>query len=413
MAPVLTADGRLLFGTRFARLFAYGLLSVVLVLYLSAMGLSEERIGLLLTLTLLGDTAISLWLTTTADRVGRRKMLLVGALLMTFAGAVFALSVEYWVLVLAATLGVISPSGNEVGPFLPIEQAALAQTVPAERRTLVFAWYSLAGSVATAAGALCGGAISQLVQVAGATGADVYRPLAVLYGVIGLLLAVGFTRLSPTAEVAGKDRPAGPAGARSRLGLHGSLPAVLKLSGLFAVDAFGGGFVTQGIVAYWFYLRFAVEPAVIGAIFFGANLLAGVSALAAAWVARRIGLVNTMVLTHLPSNVLLLLVPLMPSLWLAVLVLLLRFSISQMDVPARQSYTLAVVRPEERSAASGVTGVARSVGAALSPLLATVMVGDPALRSLPFFLAGGLKIGYDLVLYWAFAAHRPPDEGRG
>src|SRR5207302_6889910 len=164
MMRALTADGRLLFGTRCARLFAYGLLSVVLVLYLSSVGLSDGQIGLLLTLTLLGDTAISLWLTTTADRLGRRRMLLAGSLLMIAAGVVFAFTSDFWLLLVAATVGVISPTGNEVGPFLSIEQAALSQTLPSERRTHAFAWYNLVGSVATAAGALCGGVLTQVME---------------------------------------------------------------------------------------------------------------------------------------------------------------------------------------------------------------------------------------------------------
>ena len=182
---------------------------------------------------------------------------------------------------------------------------------------------------------------------------------------------------------------------------------------LFALDAFGGGFVMQGVVAYWFHLRFGADPATLGAVFFGANLLAACSALAAAWVARRVGLLNAMVFTHLPSNVLLLLVPLMPDLGPAVAVLLLRFSISQMDVPTRQSYTVAVVSPDERSAASGVTGVARSIGSAISPMLATALIGVPSLAGVPFFLAGGIKIVYDLLLYRSFAAVRPPEEAIG
>jgi MFS family permease len=407
----LSADGWLLFGTRCARLFAYGLFSVVLVLYLRAVGLTEGGIGLLLLLTLLGDTANSLWLTTSADRIGRRNMLLAGALLMVFAGAVFALSSNFWLLLLAATIGVISPSGNEVGPFLSIEQAALSQTVPDERRTEVFAWYNLVGSVATAAGALCGGAMTQLMQGHDFTGPDCYRPVVFAYWAVGLLLAGAFACLSQAAEVSAIDPATALATTSpSRFGLPRSLPVVLKLSGLFALDAFGGGFVIQSVVAYWFRQRFGVDLAVIGAIFFAANLLAGASALAAAAVARRIGLVNTMVFTHLPSKVLLLLVPLMPTAWLAALVLLLRFSISQMDVPARQSYTVAVVSPDERSAASGVTGVARSIGAAVSPLLAVLFVGSTRLMSVPFFLAGGIKIVYDLLLYRAFVTVKPPEE---
>jgi MFS family permease len=174
---------------------------------------------------------------------------------------------------------------------------------------------------------------------------------------------------------------------------------------LFALDAFGGGFILQSIVAYWFYLRFHLDPAVLGSIFFVANLLAAASALGAASLARRFGLINTMVFTHLPSNVLLILVPLMPNLALADTVLLVRFCISQMDVPTRQSYTMSVVRPDERSAASGITTVARSVGAAISPTLAGFCLANPHLISLPFFIAGGVKIVYDLCLYRAFVSH--------
>jgi len=301
--------------------------------------------------------------------------------------------------------------GFEVGPFLSVEHAALAQAVPAGRRTAVFAWHNLVGSLATALGSLCGGVASDLLQAGGITGAGSYRPVVVAYGVAGLVLAALFARLSPAAEVQIEGNPS-PAGATppARFGLHRSRGTVYRLAALFALDAFGGGFVMQGVVAYWFHVRFGADPAIIGAIFFGANLLAACSALAAAWVARRVGLLNAMVLTHLPSNVLLLLVPLMPDLGLAVAVLLLRFSISQMDVPTRQSYTVAVVSPDERSAASGVTGVARSVGSAISPMLATALIGVPSLAGVPFFLAGGVKIVYDLLLYRSFAAIRPPDD---
>jgi MFS family permease len=187
------------------------------------------------------------------------------------------------------------------------------------------------------------------------------------------------------------------------LGLHESKGTIFKLSLLFALDAFGGGFVIQSIIAYWFHIRFQLDPAMIGTIFLFANLLAGVSALAAGWLARRIGLINTMIFTHLPSNVLLILVPLMPDVYWAIGLLLLRFSISQMDVPTRQAYTMAVVRPDERSAAAGVTAVARSVGASISPMLATLLVGSAGWMSMPFFLAGSIKIVYDLLLYRAFA----------
>jgi MFS family permease len=403
----LTPDGWLLFGTRCIRLFAYGSLSVVLVFYLTSLGLSTSQTGMLLTLTLVGDTVVSLFLTTRADRIGRRRMLIVGAVLMAAAGLTFACTSNFVFLLVAGTIGVISPSGNEVGPFLPIEQAALSHVVPSETRTAVFAWYTLAGSLATAAGSLVGGMLSGVLQKSATTPLGSYRAVVFLYAALGVLLAVLFTRLSSAAEVRS------PGDAPSFLGLGRSRDVVLRLSGLFAVDSFAGGFVVQSFAAYWFYLRFGVNPATLGAIFFGANVLAGFSALLASRLAARFGLVRTMVFTHLPSNILLILVPLMPTLPLAILVLFMRFSISQMDVPTRQSYTMAVVRPEERSAAAGVTGVARTTGAAIAPIFAGLLFARPALISVPFFIAGTLKIVYDLLLYRAFVTVRPPEETTG
>ena len=413
MAPRPSRDVALLFATRSVRLFAYGFLAVVLVLYLAEAGLSEGRIGLLLSLTLLGDTALSLWITTRADRVGRRRMLLLGAAMMVAAGVLFAASTAFWVLLVAATIGIISPAGNEVGPFLAIEQAALAQSLPATERTRVFAWYALAGSLATAAGSLCGGLLSRGLQDRGLAPLAANRVVVLGYALLGGVLLLLFTRLGPEAEAprtARVDRR--PALLEPGLGLHGSRRVVLRLSSLFALDAFAGGFVVQSFVAFWFHARFGADEATLGAIFFGANVLAGLSALSAGWLARRIGLVNTMVFTHLPSNVLLLLVPLMPTLPLAITVLLLRFSISQMDVPTRQSYTMAVVAPDERSAAAGVTGIARTVGASLAPLAAGPLFAVPALASLPFLVAGGLKIVYDLLLWRDFRRIAPEEERR-
>jgi MFS family permease len=387
-------------------MFGYGLASVVLVLYLAALGLPDPIIGVLLALTLLGDAAISLWLTTHADRVGRRRVLLAGALLMCLAGLGFASSSALPVLLLAATIGVISPSGNEVGPFLAVEQAALSQTIDDRARTRVFAWFNLTGSFATATGALAGGGLAGALIAGGRAPVDSYRLVIILYALLGLVLAALFWQVSPRVETV----QAPEASISRRLGLHRSRGIVARLSVLFAVDAFGGGLVPQSLVAYWFYLRFGADPAVLGGVFFGANLLAGISALAAARIADRIGLVRTMVFTHLPSNVLLAAVPLMPTLQLAIIVLLVRFSISQMDVPTRQSYTMAVVDPDERSAAAGVTGIARSLGASVSPLIAAPLFGVASLAAVPFLLAGGLKIGYDLALYRAFRSLRPEHE---
>jgi MFS family permease len=407
----LTRDGWLLFVTRFARLFAYGSLSVILVLYLIGLGLTEAQSGLVLTLTLAGDVVVSLLLTTQADRIGRRRMLVIGAVLMAAAGLAFASTRNLLFLIVAGTIGVISPSGHEVGPFLSIEQAALSHIVPSQARTEVFAWYTLIGSLATALGALCGGFLTQALQQTCMTPVASYRAVVLAYAALGIVLAFLFTRLSALVEVGTVLKGAvSRAGIGTVLGITRSRDVVLKLSSLFALDAFGGGFVVQSFAAYWFYLRFGVEPAMLGAIFFWANVLAGISALVASRLAARIGLVRTMVFTHLPSNVLLIFVPLMPNLSLAVLVLLLRFSISQMDVPARQSYTVAVVAADERSAAGGFTGVARTTGAAISPLFAGFLFAKPSLISVPFFIAGTLKIVYDLMLYRGFATVRPPEE---
>jgi len=412
--PSLTTDGRLLFATRFVRLFAYGALSVVLVLHLVGLGLSETDAGLLLTATLFGDALLSLFITTRADRLGRRWMLIVGASLMAAAGIAFATTHQMWLLVVAGTIGVISPSGQEVGPFLSIEQAALSQVVADRDRTHVFAWYTLGGSIATALGALAAGFLTSGLQAHAWTATDSYRAVVVMYAGLGIALCLLFSGASAAVEAPVSARSARASTLVARFsGLHQSQAVVLRLSGLFALDSFGGGFVVQSFAAYWFYLRWGVEPKTLGALFFAANVFAGLSALAASWLAGRIGLINTMVATHLPSNVLLILIPLMPTFPLATLVLLLRFSISQMDVPTRQSYTMAVVAPEERAAASGITGVARTAGAAISPLFAGLLFSHPSLISVPFFIAGTLKIAYDLLLFRAFRALKPPEEVSG
>jgi MFS family permease len=407
----LSGDTWLLLSTRFIRLFAYGALSVVLVFYLVEAGLTEAQTGLLLTLTLLGDTIVSLVITTRADRFGRRRMLIGGAVLMTLAGLLFAATTNFWLLLLAATVGVVSPSGQEVGPFQPIEQAALTRMVSGQARTNIFGWYSLIGAVATALGALAAGIITAALRQGETMAITSYRGVVVLYAALGVVLALVFSQLSPDAEAAPADRAAGTI-LENLTGLPRSRRIVTKLAALFALDAFGGGFVSQSIAAYWFHLRFGADPVVLGPIFFGANILAGLSALVASRMAARFGLVETMVWTHLPSNVLLILLPLMPTLPLAVAVLLVRFSISQMDVPTRQSYVMAIVPPEERSAAGGITGVARTLGAAVSPLFVGFMFARASLLGFPFFIAGTLKICYDLLLYKQFVRVQPLEEIR-
>ena len=395
----------LLFITRTLRLFGYGFLSVVLALYLIDSGFDDVLMGLLFSLTLVGDAGISLLLTTTADRFGRKKTLIIGAILMMAAGIAFILTSNPLLLIIAAIIGVISPSGNEIGPFLPVEQAMLSQLVSKDQRTAVFAWYGLIGSLSTAFGALAGGFLAKLLQNGGMSPLDSYRVILSGYALIGGILALVFTGLSGACEVAQYVSSEVP---RSRIGLHKSRGVIFKLSMLFSLDAFAGGFVLQSFMAYWFHVRFGADEAALGSIFFGANLLAGFSALLAVPLAKKIGLIRTMVFTHLPSNILLILVPLMPNFPLAISMLLLRFSISQMDVPTRQAYTMAVVDPDERSAAAGITGIARSVGASISPVIAGALLS--VYLGGPFIVAGGLKILYDLILFRSFRASHVSDE---
>jgi MFS family permease len=405
----LTRDGRLLFLTRVLRMFSYGALAVVLVLYLAGLGLEPLTIGVILTLSLIGDTVISLWLTTNADRIGRRRVLIAGALLMATAGLAFAVTTIVPLLILAATIGVISPTGNEVGPFLAVEQAALSETTPDARRTATFAWYNLVGYAATAVGALAAGLATQGLIASGWPEVDAYRAIVVAYAALGLGIGLTVSLVGAAVEPAPMERAA-DTDVRRRLGLGRSKGIVARLSGLFAIDAFAGGFVPQALMAYWFHLQFGVPPAALGVLFFAANVLAAVSSLSASWIAARIGLINTMVFTHLPSNVLLILVPFMPTLGLAVTCLLARYALSQMDVPTRQSYVMAVVDPDERSAAAGVTGVARTTGAAISPSISAPLIANASFAGAPFVIAGSLKIVYDLLLWASFRAHPAPGE---
>ena len=303
-------------------------------------------------------------------------------------------------LTLAAIFGTISPSGKEVGPFLSLEQAILPQTTSDRNRTAVFSVYNLVGSFAGAIGALAVG-LPSFLSLRAISG---YRFLIWGYVASALLLAVLFALLSPAVEATKKSQPTA-----RKIGLQKSRGMVAKLAGLFALDAFAGGFIVQSIVAYWFYLRYRTDLNALGGIFFGTNIFAALSFLAAPAMARRFGLLNTMVFTHLPSNLLILLVPVMPNVEWAVAVLLLRHLLSQMDVPTRQSYTMAVVDADERAAAAGVLSVARNAGAAIAPLFTGAILAVPSL-GLPFLLAGGIKIVYDLWIFAVFRHVKPPEE---
>ena len=400
MGLLLSRDGWLLFATCGVRSFAYGFLSVVLGLYLDAIGLTTTAIGWIFTAALAGGAVMTIVITTVADSFGRKTLLILGAVLMAAAGWIFAISNDPLVLTLAAIFGTISPSGKEVGPFLSIEQAILPETTQDQHRTTVFSAYNLIGSLCGALGALAVGlpSLFSLPQITG------YRFLVWGYVICAVVMMVLFGLLSPAIEAKAKT-----VSQKRVIGVQRSRGIVAKLAGLFALDAFAGGFIVQSIIAYWFYLRYKTDLNALGGIFFGTNLLAALSFLAAPAIARRFGLLNTMVFTHLPSNILLLLVPLMPNLELAVVMLLVRNLLSQLDVPTRQSYTMAVVDAEERAASAGILSVSRNSGAALAPLFTGPILAVPSL-GLPFLLAGGLKIIYDLWIFAVFRKVKPPEE---
>src|SRR5213594_577143 len=398
----LSADGKKLLMTRVLRTFAYGYLAVVLGVYLDQLGMSPIQIGLILTSAIAGSALMTILWSLVADRYGRRRTIATMAVLMAIGGLLFAFASDFWVLVAGAFTGTISATSSEVGIFQTVEQAILPQTAPNERRTWLFSIYNTAANFAGALGSLAAAAVG-FFAAQGLHGADAYRPLFAFYAVVGLLNFAIFLTLSDRVELARVE------GERRFLGIHRSGGTVAKLSALFALDAFAGGFVVQSVVAYWFFLRWGFDPGQLGVLFFFVNVVSGLSLLAAGWLASRIGLINTMVFTHLPASVLLVLVPLMPTGALAAAMFLARMSISQMDVPTRQSYTMAVVDPDERTAAAGLTNVARNAATALSPTV-TGWAFSVAALGLPFFLAGGIKVVYDALIFLSFRKLRPPEE---
>jgi MFS family permease len=396
-------DARLIIASRGLRSFGYGLLAVLLGVALSAAGLTPVAIGALITVSLVGDFCGTYLIGVYADRWGRRRTLVVLALLMAATGAVFGLTAVYPLLLVAAFVGTLGTSGSETAPFLPIEQAMLPQTGAPERRTALFARYNLVATFAAAGGALVAG-LPDLLTHAGVPLATGVRLLFGLYTFVALVVVLLVRHLSPQVEatilpprsVATRWRALVPPLGRSR-------GIILRLSALFSVDALAGGLTVQSLMALYFHLRFGVPLAPLAALFFGANTLSALSFLAAAPLARRVGLLNTMVFTHLPSNVLLALVAVMPTFPLAAAVLLARQMLSQMDVPTRQAYTMALVAPEERTAAASVTSLARSAGSASSPIISGLLLQGPLpVLGLPFVLAGGIKVAYDLTLWAVF-----------
>lgn len=398
----LTQDGRLILAARGIRTFAYGFLSVLLGVYLDGLGFSPWQVGAVLTATLTGSAGLTILFTSVADRYGRRRMLSISALLMAGAGLLFAITNRYPLLILASLTGTIGATSGEVGPFLSLEQAALPQTASPQRRNLLFGIYNTVGGLAGAAGSLFAATPALLRTWLGVTELASLRFMFVVYAILATAALLLIRRLSEAIELTPEDRRLGG-------GLHDSKPIVLKMAALFGLDSLAGGFIVQSLIAFWFHLRWGAGPELLGPIFLGVGLLQSASYLVASRVADRIGLINTMVFTHLPSNILLMLVPAAPTLQVAIVLILARHALSQMDVPARQSYIMAIVTPRERAAAAGYTNVVRNLAQAITPVISGYAMQVVSL-GLPFVVGGGLKVIYDLMLFGMFRSIREPEE---
>jgi predicted MFS family arabinose efflux permease len=392
--------------TRAIRMFAYGFLAVVLALYLAEIGFTTAQIGLIITMTLVGDAIVSLMITTQTDRIGRKRILIVSAVLMTITGVIFLLTQNFLLLLVVSTLGIISLSNGEFGPFMAVEQSALSQLVSGQKRTELFAQYQLLGSFATALGALSSGWLSHWLQSLQMTPEDSYRVAFFIYVSFGIVLVILYAALTPTIEAVDHNSKTMPTSKLNRLGLHRSSKTVLQLSVLFGLDSFGSGLITQSFIILYLTQRFDADAAALGSLLFGVNIFSGLSSLASARLAKRIGLINTMVYTHIPANVMVMLLPLMSNYALAMVLLLVRAMLQQMDVAPRQAYVMAVVSPDERSSAAGITNLGKTVGAALAPALAGGFISASGLTGIPFVAAGAIKIVYDLALFQGFRMRR-------
>lgn len=407
--PWINQDGKLILAARIVRSLSYGFLSIILAIYLKLIGFNDMLIGIVLTATLLNSVLLTIVATFYADRVGRRKVLVVYAASMALSGLIFLVTENYIALVAAALIGTINVTGTETGSFLSIEQAILPQTVKDSRkRNTMYAIYNMAGTFAMSAGILLAGLPAIFQNHLGISQVESIKPLFLLYSILGITVIAIYLTLTKNVELLGaqeqvEQRPTSRPQTLSRE----SRGIVANMSGLFAVDAFAGGFVIQSIVSFWFFTKFGVDLTILSYIFSMAGVLTAFSFLAAARIADRIGLVNTMVFTHIPSNILLILAGFAPTLPLAIFLYLGRIAISQMDVPTRQAYIVSVVREEERTAAAGITNVSRNVSQAVSPSLAGYILQSLPLLSAPFVIGGALKIAYDVALYLKFRNIKP------
>ncbi len=395
-----TKDARTLVTARGVRAFGDGFVSVLLPLHLTTLGYSTLRIGVIATVTMVGSAALTLLVGLLAHRLHLRRLLVQASFLMILTGLSFAFVEDFWPLVVVAFVGTLNPSSGDVSVFLPTEQALLPRTISPSQRTDLFARYALVGSLVAATGALASGLPEYLSNHRAVSLETAIAGMFLVYALLGVVALVLYSTLSPDLEPQGKE---------ARAPLRESKAVVYKLAALFSLDSFAGGFVVQSMLALWLFERFNLSVGTAGTIFFLSNLLTAFSYLASARLAKRIGLVNTMVFTHLPANLFLLMTPFMPTVQLAVVFLLLRSALSSMDVPARSSYVMAVVTPPERPAAASITAVPRSLAAAIGPFFSGYLLGLTTF-GWPLVIAGTLKAIYDLSLLVMFKRVKPPEE---
>jgi MFS family permease len=384
---------------RALRDFGDGFVAVLLPVYLLDLGLGPIQVGMVATAALLGSALLTLAIGFLGARHDHRRLLLAAAGLMVATGVAFAVIDDYAILLVVAFAGTANPSAGSVSVFVPLEHAVLAQEAKNEERTRIFARYSLIGALAGAAGSLAAG-LPELMAPLGLGEIGALRIMFVLYAALGLIGGLFYSRI-PAQQPNSDQRP------RSALGP--SRKTVYKLAALFSLDAFAGGFVVQSLLALWLFERFDLSLTEAGVFFFWSGVLSAFSFPVAAWLSKRIGLVNTMVFTHIPASVALILAAVAPTLPVALILLLIRAALSQMDVPTRSSYVMAVVTEVERAAAASLTSVPRSLAAAVSPMLAGTLMAA-SFRAWPLVICGSLKIAYDLLLLIQFRHVKPPEE---
>jgi MFS family permease len=403
----ISIDGKLLLCARIVRTFAYGFLSVILAIYLKLIGFDDILIGIILSITLINSIIFTLFASFYADRIGRRNTLLLYTIMMSISGAIFFVTENPLALIIAALIGTLNITGSETSAFLSIEQSILPQTIKDNRkRNTLFGFYNMAGTFAMAGGILIANLPIIIQNELEFDQIYAIKLLFLFYSLLGILVIGIYLKLSSAIEIKEKEKSLKPI---SKTLNPKSKKIVTKLSGLFAIDSFAGGFAIQSIVSFWFFIKFDIDLSTISYIFSIGSVLTAFSYLIAAKIADKIGLINTMVFTHLPSNILLILLAFAPNLEIAIVFYMIRMALSQMDVPTRQSYIVAVVEEDERTVSAGITNLSRNIAQAISPSITGYIIGILSL-SAPFIIGGLLKILYDISLYINFRKIKPPEE---